>query len=530
MDTRKMKLALSAGALALSMALAGCGGGGGPASPTQAELDAQAAEKRRMEQTGDIMTAIGAAETAVAAISTANPTQTQVDAANTAIGAAEMAIDDAADVEDKSSYTDRVAELKMPVMLAETAIAQREGRETAEGERDDAEDKLSEAERQARAEMAKALLPVLKMDADARGSNTAASVLIMAQMGPAIHPAGEDFPDGYLVTLKAVKDSEAMLGDWNGMDYSHTASDKATIMARVYNNEADATMKPIGDVYGSANTDAKITSLANGVYTLTVGANSRLKADAFPEEDQGTITYLADTDKRMFNGMFQGAPGKYKCTGETCKATWTKNGIELEDGGTWTFDPDDGAQVVIPDANYVSFGWWLRKDANGVPTHVDSFAVTTGTPGPIADGANLPKDGSAKYMGKAAGKFAIDNNPEGESNAGHFTADAMLEASFAAGASSLKGELTGFEANEEMVDWKVTLRKAGWNANEFTLNTNGTVWTVGGLSGEQTGMWDAQAFDENAKDNSNVPTTVTGTFETGFGTTHRMVGAFGATK
>ena len=466
MEIGKTKLALTASALAMALMLAGCGGS---------------------SSSGGVSSAGGGGGTAP---TVTPPTQEELDKAKADAAAAEQAKAD------------------------------------AEKEANEAKAELSAAEKAARAEMAKMLFPTI--GAANTMSDSSNPVQINHRSGaPAIHPATVGTAR---VPLTPVKDSEAMLGDWNGMDYSHmAASPKAEIMARVYNNEADATMKPIGDVYdgtSDASTGAGISALNDGVYALATTANHRLEADAFPAKDEGRITYPADTDKRTFDGMFQGAPGKYKCIGDTCTATWTKTGIQL--AGTWTFDPNDGAQVTIPDAGYVSFGWWLRKDDQGAPSHVEAFAVPVGNAVALAI---LPIDGSATYTGKAAGKFAILDNPKGHSNAGHFTADAELTATFdgADGAdSSLKGELTGFKANEEDVDWKVTLNKAGWSASQFTGGN--TVWTVDGLAGENTGMWDAQAFDENAKDNSNVPTTVTGTFETGFGTTHKMVGAFGATK
>ena len=129
--------------------------------------------------------------------------------------------------------------------------------------------------------------------------------------------------------------------------------------------------------------------------------------------------------------------------------------------------------------------------------------------------------------------MCCSQQPRGENNAGHFTAGATLEATFdginGAG-SSLKGELTSFKANEEDVDWKVTLREADWTSPNFAITGTGTVWTIGGVAGEQTGEWTAQAYDDVAKDNGNVPTTVGGIFEEGFSVTHKMIGAFGATK
>ena len=53
-----------------------------------------------------------------------------------------------------------------------------------------------------------------------------------------------------------------------------------------------------------------------------------------------------------------------------------------------------------------------------------------------------------------------------------------------------------------------------------------------------SGSWDATMYDEKHRsaagwvgdDGSNVPTSVTGTFQSHFGSTHTMVGAFGATR
>ena len=63
----------------------------------------------------------------------------------------------------------------------------------------------------------------------------------------------------------------------------------------------------------------------------------------------------------------------------------------------------------------------------------------------------------------------------------------------------------------------------------------GTVWSIDGKSAAASGTWSGQMYDEKPGDpppgdSSNIPTTVTGTFQSQFGSTHSMVGAFGATK
>ena len=60
-----------------------------------------------------------------------------------------------------------------------------------------------------------------------------------------------------------------------------------------------------------------------------------------------------------------------------------------------------------------------------------------------------------------------------------------------------------------------------------------TVWSIDGNAASASGTWSGQMYDEaqgTASDGSNVPTTILGTFQSMFGSTHTMVGAFGTTK
>ena len=128
-----------------------------------------------------------------------------------------------------------------------------------------------------------------------------------------------------------------------------------------------------------------------------------------------------------------------------------------------------------------------------------------------------------------------------------------MTAQFGANAAPTNGGLSGtvdnFMANDEAVPWSVTLFRSEWDGTTAGATTpvddpntigvdeevNQTVWSIDGNSAAASGNWSAQMHDEalapaTASDGSNVPTSVVGTFQSHFGSTHTMVGAFGAEK
>ena len=226
----------------------------------------------------------------------------------------------------------------------------------------------------------------------------------------------------------------------------------------------------------------------------------------------------------------------------------TTTGIDLSDG--WDFVHDSGAMVSITDSTYLFFGWWLNSDKDGL-VEASAFTGTVGadaditaiTPTALADITS----GSATYSGKAAGKYAI-SHPINGGEAGHFTADASLTAKFgtAAGAG-VTGTIDNFMASGEAKPWSVALNHGDLatggaiTSPDDTATANvdeskSTVWSIDGTAGAASGTWNAQMYDEKpgntppAGDGSNVPTSVTGVFQSHFGSDHTMVGAFGATK
>ena len=345
----------------------------------------------------------------------------------------------------------------------------------------------------------------------------------------------------------------AALGNWKGADYMRstgTGAAKVTATARVYSNTA----APKAVLFEHRSNPSGLTAPTSGnAYTIdgaNLTSNSRIAGPSFPTA--GTRTY--SQDERKFAGTYRGASGTYSCTAGDCTAApGSTGGITLV--GTWTFTPAPSATVQMADTRYLQFGWWLREAATG-PTHASVFyrmvAPSTDTTSTTGVGGALT--GSAKYAGKAAGKFAINNPLGNDSDAGHFTANAMLNAKFGAttdaNTNGVTGMIDGFRLNDGSTDpgWSLSLKRARWDGtNLYSLGVNpvgsadtaddglisgaAVEWSIGGTAAPgQTGSWRAQLFDDNANDGSTAPTVAGGTFEAGFGGTHKIVGAFGAEK
>ena len=349
-------------------------------------------------------------------------------------------------------------------------------------------------------------------------------------------------------------DSAGSLGAWDGQHYSNKNAGTGVLnQALIYSNQAAPTVKPFaeGASFG-ANQAAFEGAYTAATRTLELGdpdSSSDIAGDMFPTA--GTTTYTPDTvsNNVVIRGTYQGAMGNYRCSGTACSAEAEDDGaIDLT--GQWFFVHDSGAMTSKPDANYLYFGWWLQKNKDDEPTLASVFA---GVQGDVDGDTALTNPntlaGTATYSGHAAGKFA-KSDPLTGGDAGHFTADATLTATFGATADGggLTGTLDNFMANDQAVPWSVSLLRATWHESNVGAteayddpdtsgvveSTDATVWSIDGNSAAADGSWSAQMYDEmpgNAPDGdgSNVPTSVTGSFQSTFGSTHTMVGAFGAT-
>ena len=291
--------------------------------------------------------------------------------------------------------------------------------------------------------------------------------------------------------------------------------------------------------------------------------------DALAAKDRGAT----DIRGRTFDGMFHGVPGKYSCAGTTCTATTNNRGELVTLSGTggdlaWKFTPNDLAtdvtghkvQDVVIDTDYLTFGYWVRKDVDEDETTIGVSTFASGTPltSTYIAAMNFLEE-TAKYEGKAVGKFVKKTlSPDGMatiSDGGGFTADANLEAHFGGNKISfdnkytINGTINDFRnADGDMIDsnWSVTLGKANFATDYDPTATTPTKATPGAAfkgttsAGGPAGAWGGSFYGTpmtsadtqdtpSATNTKAYPTSVAGEFDAHFTNGH-VLGAFGATR
>ena len=488
---------------------------------------------------------------ATAALMAARATLAEADPDHVALQAANAALAQAQADKDELAKKVEALQAQIDALIKKQADEEKARMEAAA-------EAARQAEMEAMAAAGKALQAAIgntpRANIEAADLGTSAATL-------SINPAARGTPAVDDPAVNLMKgDSAGTLGKWKGANYARKdAGTGVSDAAIVYTNQDDPKMYPIVTRYAVAANLANVGATAYDADTRTV----TLGTDADPDiagdfPDAGSQNYSNDavTGVVTREGTYQGASGDYRCSGGTagtpCTASVDANGYLTLGGGTWVFIHDMGAMVSVADGNYLAFGWWLRKDKDDVPTNAGAFTDTFGTVAASGDATGI--NGSATYTGKAAGKFAI-NDPLNGGDAGHFTADASLTAKFgsndAPNSGGVSGTLDNFMANDNSVPWSVELQRAQWDADQSANpgmfasipddatttpdESTATVWSIGGISAAKSGGWSGQMYDElpgNAPDGdgSDVPTSLTATFNANFGSTHSMIGALGAEK
>ena len=196
--------------------------------------------------------------------------------------------------------------------------------------------------------------------------------------------------------------------------------------------------------------------------------------------------------------------------------------------------------VDVPDAGYLSFGWWLGED--GEDYVFDAFATAHGDDLPAGYSESADNvEGTATYQGAAAGKYAMRSVTEDSASAGDFTASVVLAADFdyddpaTTGTDEddfmLSGTISGFESGgTSLGNWEVALSRDSAMQQVESFTTGGTAtWSTGGtLNG--TGSWSAQLHGDPGDDNDVPPAAIVGEFEASIGEVARIRGAYGAMK
>ena len=382
-------------------------------------------------------------------------------------------------------------------------------------------------------------------------------------------------------------------------------------------------------VYSDIGNDGSATLLDRYTSTLPTLTMPRMWTVTVLDEDddpvnEGLIPWSEverpDTDTAFagagddamltFQGSVHGIPGTFSCTtGATAPVSVCRAPARYSDGtvntmafvdtennpdgasvgdaddmGAWTFVPDAGVSLYTDDADYLTFGWWLLKDAAGNPADFLAFSTATGlgvmraaassatpvTDDAFNDGATVHTDGemirgSATYSGGAAGKYAMASGTADTYEGGHFTANATLMVDFDADLDgdttirttdgvSLSGMIDNFMTGDTArPDWMVNLSvdNDGVDGNPMTPTATLirdpaligadadnrrmlTSWSTGAAA-TGTGTWDAQWYggvtinaDGDGIDTVGLPAAVVGTFNANIGTAARLQGAFGA--
>ena len=333
--------------------------------------------------------------------------------------------------------------------------------------------------------------------------------------------------DSEAMTLSEDKDTMvAAHHGWEGMRFAKASStaDKISYEAMVYSNvgkpEEGMPLNLTNEVVAQGDLTAADVVIPS--ITRTTGTETIKKPT--PNPDGRTIF--------NFPGSFKGVSGTYSCdlsSGMTCTAAVADNGKGFTlsgDGGTWTFKPTNPEDKTMstPDAAYSSYGWWIRTDADGkvIVSAFDTFKGTDDGNGGVSNITAL--NGTAVYMGGAAGKYALSSSTGGTNDSGHFTADVMLSADF--NTEMISGTVDNFMgADGEMRNWSVELMKSGISNDGDIGSSEMTKWTIDGTTAAASGEWSGN-LREMGKD--GVPEVATGTFYSHYGSDGKIVGAFGA--
>ena len=287
---------------------------------------------------------------------------------------------------------------------------------------------------------------------------------------------------------------------------------------------------------GGVLTIADATNVATRIVSSSFDHGAGSKAFHFPDPKPQEATSI------RISGSYYGVEGTYACTpavaADGCRVNRAADGYTLAltgDGrGIWTFtaaNPDDRVTVIVPNAEYVSYGWWTQKSPYGddhgfVSAFQDNWDGTVPAATGIAD-----LQGTATYSGGAAGIYALSSLTGGINDGGAFTAAATLKADFHE--DMISGTIDNFVgANGQSRDWSLELKASGISDDGRITGSDGTgdpmqtVWTLGGAAADAGGQWSGNLYDNDA---GGVPKIAAGTFYSTYGHEGRMVGAFGTT-
>jgi hypothetical protein len=280
--------------------------------------------------------------------------------------------------------------------------------------------------------------------------------------------------------------------------------------------------------------------------------------DHWNVDPDGDVTTTEGAAKADIPGFYDEVPGTFEC-GATASDECTIMGVEDADGNlvltfgggmVWTFTPADATDtVMVDDADFLTFGYWLYKPVESEDEHLFSAFQMGSMPydddDDDADTLNLNGlTGKATYRGNAGGKYVTRDTIAKTANIGLFTAKAKLDAAF--GGANEPGTITGtisdfMSGGQELTGWEVTLGLSGAAGSNITdgVPTGVVNGTIGGVTiarpddadlAASGNNWRAEFYGAMDARADMQPGSVAGTFDLHGGneTLVSVSGAFGA--
>ena len=488
MTSRTKLWALSAGALALSLALAGCGGGGsgtgsgmmppgggGGGMPTEISLDglagAMVAEGEYAIAAGETMDAGDVTFTCSA--DGEDCTVTVVADSETSAGGTATSAGGTATAARSAAY---IAAATAAAETKATAIAA----EAAQGE--DGEPVDAGLGGTVAGETTAVTTYMLSIERDSDGTTV--------EITDTDNPAGDDPANPQFVQMMDFEGGRTMHVRDNGegehevvivsTDIEAPTPTAFAMVADQMLNARDLDEEVNADDEGSATDDWTALAVANSADVRALVASDAFAAGT-GSSTQHTFAFdntdTADMDEAdEVAGTYNGAMGTYRCDGSSeCTVTVDGDGAvtDMSDSG-WVFTPDEGATSDVADADYLHYGFWLRRttDEDGVLTYneVETFAGASVDDNEEGSGDVSAVKGSAIYNGGAVGVYVINNEYDVDTGdvvdatSGHFIADASLTANFGGGSipaddqNTITGTIDNFRLQHgEANTWEVAL-------------------------------------------------------------------------
>ena len=346
-------------------------------------------------------------------------------------------------------------------------------------------------------------------------------------------------------------DALPAIEDWDGSMYALGPNDDGeTEIVGVYTDIAAPDPTDFGSVYTlnvSTNTDNDDPQVTNEALRVTTANLSKIMSAGFsaPSEAVAVLTFYEDDagtenidEAAEVMGTYDSLPGTYRCAeSPVCTVNIDAEGELTAISNGWAFIPAPGPTVDVPDADYLYYGFWVKKtEKDGATTYnaVQTFAGARGIDAYRREDM-LQVRGNASYEGGAAGVYVKNSlASDGEidtATSGTFKADVSLMANFGGEdvavnkQYSIEGSASNFvlSGGEENA-WSVNLKADfGSTNNEFTGTADG---------GGAEAAWNATFYGAPAENTPDgrakvAPPSLAGEFNVNFLNGH-AAGAFGA--